>query len=448
MYWAYSEDGGESWKQSDIPFIGGFGSMFDLNSPLLGLSSILDKEWMGTDRSNSAFRGNVYVAMAELKDINTSSPKSTIVLYQKPFDSANFIPIPTKVNQLDYDDMQFASIDVDNSGRIHITFWAVKNNTNYLFHSVSTDGGKSFSKEVLITPFILAGSKNMPGPQDEKITGITSARMYPCPQLAIDKSNNSTSGNIYFTFTAWGLNSRSQSGADIYFTKSIDGGDTWSVPVIVNDDDKKVHSNQFYSSLSVNEDGVIAVSWYDTRNDKNDNVTDYYSTFSFDGGSSFINNFKINSFSTPFSTIGQMNNDFGIGEYNPLLMSKGYLISIWADGRKADGDLDVYSSFIPVSSQTGVERTVPVSSEYKLYEISPNPSENQLTIHFYLDKPGEVIIGFYDLTGKLIQNLKSENVSVGDNHINISLDLLLSGHYYLKLQTLNGFSINKIFIYK
>ena len=47
---------------------------------------------------------------------------------------------------------------------------------------------------------------------------------------------------------------------NIYFSKSVDGGSTWSTPKVIN----KVfgeNNDCFHPTITVNPDGVVVVAW-------------------------------------------------------------------------------------------------------------------------------------------------------------------------------------------
>src|SRR5256712_819485 len=98
-----------------------------------------------------------------------------------------------------------------------------------------------------------------------------------------------TDGVAYLAFAGWSGNT---GGDDIYFTKSSDGGRTWSTPLRVNDDIGNVAQAQ--PRLALDPANNIYIAWTDTRGGTND----IYFSKSINGGSSFSANVRVNDVPT------------------------------------------------------------------------------------------------------------------------------------------------------
>src|SRR5437773_877348 len=80
------------------------------------------------------------------------------------------------------------------------------------------------------------------------------------PSLGIDGE-----GVLYLAFGGWG---GSTTQADVFFTKSMDGGRTWSAPFKVNNDIGGAIQTE--PSLFIDHNSVIYIAWTDTRNGNQD----------------------------------------------------------------------------------------------------------------------------------------------------------------------------------
>ena len=129
--------------------------------------------------------------------------------------------------------------------------------------------------------------------------------------------------HIYICFAAG-----SSIDKEVYVTKSVDGGQTWSAPVQVND----VSTNmQRMVEMHIDSDDAIHVAWLDAQNDE----WDIYYSNSEDGGATFSADVKITSEGFPLSFTRP-------GDYNTLRSGPdGKLFIVWTDGR-ASTDQDIY----------------------------------------------------------------------------------------------------------
>lgn len=155
--------------------------------------------------------------------------------------------------------------------------WVAWVQGEYLYIQHSKDGGSSFS------PALPA---NQIG---EKIKANGENR----PKIKV-------SGNdIYLTWAA-ALGKRFD--GNIRFSRSTDGGRTFSRPVTVNDD--KLVASHSYDSMAIGKNGKIFVGWLDgrDRHHAEQTGTDYngsavYYSWSSDGGATFAANQKIADYS-------------------------------------------------------------------------------------------------------------------------------------------------------
>lgn len=435
VFWAYSNDGGETWQESENKVIGDLISGNLLGTgfpPLFG-----DKQWVAADQSNSSYRNNLYTSVTAMKMVEELID---IKLYRKEAGSSEFITDGVDVSQgigLAY---QFSYLDVDKEGRVHVVFVAMRLEGTSYYHTVSEDGGKTFSQPVEISQ--LYGTEQNAGDMEQAV-GLD--RLFPCPAFAIDKTDGPNSGNLYFSWTANGISSNLGQGLDVYYSKSSDGGATWSDPIVLNDDAKDDNTHNYYSTLQVNDNGVLVATWYDRRQDDYNIEAHYYLTYSFDGGDSFMPNVPITSATSDFSVIGNSNNDFGIGEYNQTVMTEGYAIPFWADGRLNNGNINIYCAKVPISDiASSVESIKGTNSGFEIINIYPNPTNERANIKYTVESPSNMRLVLFDINARLSKEIFNEYTKEGIYERNIDLNNLPSGEYYLRLESDNAYEVQKL----
>src|SRR2546428_6661037 len=116
-----------------------------------------------------------------------------------------------------------------------------------------------------------------------------------------------TDGVAYLAFAGWSGNT---GGDDIYFTKSSDGGRTRSTPLRVNDDIGNVAQAQ--PRLALDPANNIYIAWTDTRGGTND----IYFSKSINSGSSFSANVRVND----VTTNSQYEPSLAVDRVNPHLV--------------------------------------------------------------------------------------------------------------------------------
>lgn len=428
IYYATSTDGGATWSRPEHDTI--CYAKIASSSPT---GEFFDKEWFGIDRSSTPTRNTVYLAFVH----ETPDGDSRISVSRLAPGGTGFTQTAVPVHDDRFDFVQFANADVDDDGRLHVTFFGVLDvDTNFaVWHVSSTDAGRTFSEPVKIS--------NVRHPrfnqEDEffSVAGIDDQRLYTCPELAVDKTAGPTRGNVYMTWTADGMDTRLDNGLDIYFSRSTDHGESWSAPVVVNSDPRGVDRHQYYSSICVNPNGVVAVTWYDRRTDPENRATHYYIAYSFDGGRTFTHGTPVSSQPTDFASVGEQNGGFGIGEYTQVLATGGYAIPVWTDGRSNTGDLNIYAAFVPVSAEaSGVERVTDVKGGVALAE--PVIAGNDVTIAFHLSEASAMRLDLYDAVGRRVATVAEGRYAAGDHVAHLDATAIPAGRYFLHLRGTNG----------
>jgi hypothetical protein len=128
--------------------------------------------------------------------------------------------------------------------------------------------------------------------------------------VAADRSGTSTNNNVYMLASI--QPSGFTNGSDVMFARSTNGGITFSAPRRINDDPVNHAKWHWFGTLSVAPSGRIDVVWYDSRNSPNNVTSQLFYSFSIDGGNTWSPNVAVSNLFNPF--IGYPNQS-KIGDY-------------------------------------------------------------------------------------------------------------------------------------
>jgi len=150
--------------------------------------------------------------------------------------------------------------------------------------------------------------------------------------------------------------------SDVFFTKSTDGGSTWSAPLRLNDD--TTLNDNFMPFLEVAPNGLIGVGWYDRREDSNNLYMRIWVTASPDGGTNWVNNFPVGSvIFPPAVNFDPIASNCYMGDYNYSIADASDFHLAWGDNRRIESnpphtgprnDPDVYYDNIPLDGPGGI----------------------------------------------------------------------------------------------
>ena len=80
---------------------------------------------------------------------------------------------------------------------------------------------------------------------------------------------------------------------DIYYQRSTDGGRTWTQAKMLNDDDPSKLAVQITPNIDVTPEGRVDAVWWDFRDDRGQIATDVYYTHSLDNGDTWTKNVRL-----------------------------------------------------------------------------------------------------------------------------------------------------------
>ena len=125
----------------------------------------------------------------------------------------------------------------------------------------------------------------------------------------------------------------------IAFSKSIDGGNTWSVPIAISDN--PAGSGVFNPAVNVSPDGQrVTAVFYDHRDNPGSNLlVNLYLAQSFDGGATWEPNIRISSATTDASLAPLTQEGYMLGDYQGVAESTNSnvpAVPLWIDTRTGE----------------------------------------------------------------------------------------------------------------
>lgn len=255
---------------------------------------------------------------------------------------------------------------------------------------------------------------------------------YECPNptgilgqvyINIDSSGGPTDGNVYLLASVQPYTGFDP--MDVMFTRSTDGGFTWSDPVRVNDD-LSYDAWQWLGTMSVAPDGRIDVVWLDTRDNPDTFLSRLYYAYSLDAGETWSDNYPL---SEPFDPhLGWPDQD-KMGDYYEMFSDETGVHLAWA--ATFNGEQDVYYSLItPAFTAISENQNKP---SFALAQNSPNPFSGQTNIGYILNSDGFVSLKVFDLNGKEVAILENAYKTKGSYTVIFNAASLKHGVYYYRL---------------
>ncbi len=240
-----SDDGGVSWSDPN-PAAGG------------------DKAWFGIDRTNGIGRGNIYATW------NDSFPCTRGDFTRSTDGGHNFsqpVSLPGSVF--------WGTVAIGPAGELYLSSASeqVVKSTN----ARDPNAQPSFS---------VVGRAGLGGPVRSR-RGPNPGGLLGQVWIAADHSDGPSRGHVYV------LASVDPSGGDpldVMITRSTNGGVNWDAPVRVNDDAPGTNAWQWFGTMSVAPSGRIDVIWNDTRNSRNERLSELFYAYSTDGGKTWSEN--------------------------------------------------------------------------------------------------------------------------------------------------------------
>ena len=327
------------------------GATWTFDATFSGSQSSADKQMIWTDHSaTSTYHDNIYAIYHNGTPVYLS--RHTGGSWSSPVRLSGSETTGTGIG---------ADVKTNASGDV-FAFWP-DTGSKRIFVSKSTNGGSSWSSPTIIASTYGSFQIGVPSFNSRKLLIYTASGAY----------RNGSTNNVY---TVWadlsgesgctspsnepGSNVNSSCKTRIWFSRSTDGGSTWSSKVRLNHQSSL--NDQFNPWLVVDETtGKIAVMYYDTVGDSGRKKVDVWYQSSSDNGATWTSPLKVTTAMTD-ETISGADSGNQFGDYNSLSGIAGNFFPSWTD-RRSGGHEEIWSAKVvdgggggctPPAAPTGV----------------------------------------------------------------------------------------------
>ncbi|MBV8202611.1 MAG: hypothetical protein JOZ15_18505 [Acidobacteria bacterium] len=215
----------------------------------------------------------------------------------------------------------------------------------------STNGGVSFGTPVHIATTFGSFQFAVPADSSRQLLIYTTGGAYRTSSLNnVYVAWDDLSGDSGCTSGGGpGTNASSTCKSRIFFSRSTDGGATWSAPVKINN--QSGLNDQFFPWLAVDDsNGKIAITYYDTVGDSTRASTNMYYQSSIDNGQTWSAPFKVTTASTNETTAGaDSGNQYG--DYTGLDGVSNLYFPSWTD-RRSGASEEIWTAAIQDTTTT------------------------------------------------------------------------------------------------
>jgi uncharacterized repeat protein (TIGR01451 family) len=230
----------------------------------------------------------------------------------------------------------FADPAVGPNGEVYVAWNDI--NAGQVFVDVSLDGGITFGTDNLVTTSGTGFATSIPAQPDR---GVVVG-----PTIDTDRSGRSPfKGRLYVVYTDLGPGGLPDTNIFVRFSDDL--GATWSARTLVNDDGGT--NSQFLPWLDVDQEtGLVAVVWYDARNDPSNRKVDVFMGVSTDGGVSFQPNTRVSDGQSDQSVNNPNRTANNYLEYIGVAILDCVAFPVWSDNSLNPADLDFFTDQVRV----------------------------------------------------------------------------------------------------
>jgi hypothetical protein len=241
---SYSDNRGRTWVKGN----GGEPLEHAPNWTAKSLGFVEDKQWVAVNHNPTGpYQDHVYAAWAIYNGQNTKIRVAVSRDRGQTFSDAVTISVPSQTGPV----TEFVYPAVDADGNVYVAVASDRANSNdqkTIYVARSSDDGRSWSEFMPVTAASQIPACCLPNTtfRDGILEHFAASPDHP--------------GHLYMVWEDW-----DGSQYDVKFSQSTDFGETWSEPMIVNDNADPEASDQFQPQVAAGPDGAVAVNFYDRR---------------------------------------------------------------------------------------------------------------------------------------------------------------------------------------
>ncbi len=333
-----------------------------------------DKQWFTIDRTGGMGHGHTYQVWSTA---GNPTPPNT---FNRSIDGGASFETPIAIP----DTPLWGTLDVASDGTLYVGGSNGPNSPIYVARSADAQNPAAIPTFITVSPN-LGGTIQLGAPNPAGLLGQL--------WIAVDRSAGLRAGWVYVLASV----RTTTDPMDVHFIRSTDGGQTWSVPVRVNDDPTGTRAFQWFGTMSLSPDGRIDAVWNDTRASVDSTVSALYYASSTDGGATWSPNEQASP--TWTSTIGWPNQS-KIGDYYHMVSDAGGADLAWA--ATFSGGQDVY--YLRIQNQVAAV-SGDLAGPVRLHANLPNPFSSSTAIRYDVPVEGPVRLEVFDPGGRRVTTL-------------------------------------------
>jgi uncharacterized membrane protein len=317
------------------------GATWTFDNTFSGSFTNNDKEQLWVDHSaTSPFKDNIYVIWHPGLPAVVARRTGPNGSWQAPIQVSGSETTGTAIG---------ADIKTNSSGDVFAFYPDTGSQGIYVVKS--TNGGASFGTPTQIATSFGSFQFAVPADASRQLLIYTTAGAYRTSSLNnVYVAWDDLSGDAGCTSGGGpGTNASSTCKSRIFFSRSTDGGATWSAPVKINN--QSGLNDQFFPWLAVDDvNGKIAITYYDTVGDSTRASTNMYYQSSVDNGVTWSAPFKVTTASTNETTAGaDSGNQYG--DYTGLDGVSNLYFPSWTD-RRSGASEEIWTAAIQDTTST------------------------------------------------------------------------------------------------